>query len=70
MAKLGLGTSSAASPAMVRITARARVVLPAPRPPLRHTRSPGLRSGASPDTQRDGGVLPCKRLFKLVILPA
>src|SRR6202012_3100081 len=39
--KVGLGTSTMSSPARARMSARANVVLPAPRSPDSVTRSPG-----------------------------
>src|SRR3954471_14916388 len=44
--KVGLGTSSSGSPARARMSARAKVVLPAPSPPERVMRSPGRTSSA------------------------
>jgi hypothetical protein len=44
--KVGLGTSTAGSPAKWRIMARAKVVLPAPKSPDSVTRSPGPSAAA------------------------
>src|SRR6266536_1410289 len=49
---VGLGTSSRSSSARVRISARANVVLPAPRSPESVTRSPGARMAATSAASR------------------